>query len=587
MRESLFTETETMKLSYAIEEAAVLSSSSLTSIAQLKTGASEFCRILVETTELGLNALIAAAFHYCATNGNADLSRQPAYTLPQLEALESFGSSQAVGIARDSARLQKLERVASSAMTSDAATAEVGTTRRLSRDGAENLRKLLLSETGDWRGLAIRCSAALYRLRKADGLPRETVVRYGREALFIYAPLASRLGMHRLKNELEGAAFEALYRRQYERVTSISDGLSTSTMESMLKVLQKVQKEMTNVLSNDSEFSYLVKNFEVSARVKEPYSLWKKMLRNSNEHFLQVPDALALRIVLDAKKLSPDEPATVTRARERALCYYAQKLCTQNWKPLEGNPRFKDYIDAPKANGYQSLHYTAQAQVEEGEDDWTMEIQIRSGHMHQVAEFGLASHWDYKESQQKDSSATTPAPAAVQNSSADVDTVDSYLRKVKEWHWQQRFGTTSREEAKKSLADSPTSDGIPSLADTIESKMRVDRIRARTQRLVPYIEALAAEKTLAREHVFVFVKDKSGDSKVLALKSDACVLDALREGEKNYGYPLRSLDEQLVLNGSPTAVTHKLRNGDVLTVPLLNEPQRRQRASSSAASLMP
>ena len=160
----------------------------------------------------------------------------------------------------------------------------------------------------------------------------------------------------------------------------------------MEKILEQVQAEMTEILSNDVEFSEAVQDYTVTARVKEAYSTWKKMLRNKADHILQVPDAIAFRIVLNAKKHYEDEPDEMIRARERALCYYAQELCLQRWAPSLENARFKDYIASPKANGYQSLHYTAttnwQGQV------WSMEIQVRSGEMHNVAEFGLASHWD-------------------------------------------------------------------------------------------------------------------------------------------------------------------------------------------------
>merc|ERR1712151_639594 len=152
-------------------------------------------------------------------------------------------------------------------------------------------------------------------------------------------------------------------------------------------------------------------------------------LKNGYKHVLQVPDAVALRIVLDAKKLSDDEPESVTQARERALCYYAQKLCIERWKPMEGNPRFRNYIDRPKPNGYQSLHYTASTNW--GGDDWSLEIQVRSSEMHKVAEFGLASHWDYKAQKKVQKSLNDSVQKA---SMLDLST-DSSLRKLQEWRW--------------------------------------------------------------------------------------------------------------------------------------------------------
>ena len=94
--------------------------------------------------------------------------------------------------------------------------------------------------------------------------------------------------------------------------------------ENMKDILAHVRKLITELLNNDAVFSASVTNFAVTSRVKESYSTWKKMLRNGFDHITEVPDALALRIILDAKKESPNEPDAITRARERALCYYAQ-----------------------------------------------------------------------------------------------------------------------------------------------------------------------------------------------------------------------------------------------------------------------
>jgi ppGpp synthetase/RelA/SpoT-type nucleotidyltranferase len=545
MRQSnLFSDLETRKLIYAVEVAAGEDD-------QLVAGASEFLLILVQM-ELGYSALVASAFHYCASvrarrrgEFSSGSSEEPPLVDVPVSDMLLFGEH-AVEIAKDGARLKQLELVAAKV------TPNTGIRSPNARD-AENLRKLLLSSTTDWRGLAIRCAASLYRLRGLEELNRRgqppltrETIRESREALMIYAPLASRLGMRWLKNELENSAFKLLYRRQYRRVQSYE------LFESMEEVLTKVKTDMTDLLSNDSEFSSMVKDFSVTARVKEPYSMWNKMLRHTYNHVLQVPDALALRVVLNAKKLSPDEPSQVTRARERALCYYAQKLCMARWKPSV-NPRLKDYIEHPKPNGYQSLHYTAQ-----NEEDWTLEIQVRSGQMHQIAEFGLASHWDYK-AQQTTRARQQPGPEA---DSADSRSTDAYVRKVQEWHWQQR--------TQPKLSSSSPDDHVPSsLGDIWQSKQRQDRIRDRTQRLEPYLNALTeAQSDLARDYVFVFLRSDEHPGRVLALPSGACVLDALREGEKAVGCPLVFNPKELIVNGASTSVTRQLNNGDVLSLPL-------------------
>jgi (p)ppGpp synthase/HD superfamily hydrolase len=336
--------------------------------------------------------------------------------------------------------------------------------------------------------------------------------------------------------------------------------------QSMTQVLQTVSTDMTTMLNRDTEFMSLVDNFSVTARVKEPYSMWKKMLRDGYHHILQVPDALALRIVLNAKKLSPEEPSAVTRARERALCYYAQKRFIGQWQPVPSNPRFKDYIESPKANGYQSLHYTAK--TESGGQEWTMEIQVRSGEMNQVAEYGLASHWDYKsfakpkESTESDSQSYDAKIDILKDQSSDA-----YLRAVQEWHWQQH-GQQQAEKAKQ-LDSSPASFEPVVLSDIWQSRVRADRIRARTLRLAPYIEALTmTQSDLARESVIVFVTQSHhstpSEGKVLALPAGACVLDAIRLTNMDSHWSEKDLD----LNGATTSLTRQLRNGDVLTIPV-------------------
>ncbi|OEU21949.1 Nucleotidyltransferase, partial [Fragilariopsis cylindrus CCMP1102] len=276
----------------------------------------------------------------------------------------------------------------------------------------KSLRDLYTTEAKDWRALAIRGAACLYRLRgilqeqqqhegdvtNNDLLLTKESNRVCREAFHICAPLASRMGMHRLKNELEHAAFQILYRRQhrtYESLLKQSSSPEPNIEESMEEILAHVKDTMTEFLNNDAVFMASVTNFEVTARVKESYSTWKKMIRNGFDHITQVPDAMALRIVLDAKKEHPDESDDVTRARERALCYYVQQLCQTVWAPHHEDPRFKDYIAHPKENGYQSLHYTAGTKWRNNEE-WKMEMQVRTGAMHKLAEFGVASHWNYK-----------------------------------------------------------------------------------------------------------------------------------------------------------------------------------------------
>lgn len=639
---SFFTETEAMKLTYAIQEAARNNNHKM-------AGAADFCLIMVETMEMGLNALVAAAFHYCecidarersirtshldrTDGGDVDSLSHWEFRLPPLD-MESFGDH-AAKIERDAARLKRLEVVASMVVYNKNKKAGL----RMAKKAADNLRNLYTTEAKDWRALAIRGAACLYRLRgilneqsvqQKDGLApvlTQEANRVCREAFRIYAPLASRMGMHRLKNELEHAAFQILYRRQYDTYESLlcqtrssqsarkasrrrrheseSDVSSDEPNigESMEEILAHVKGTMTEFLKNDAVFAASVTNFRVTARVKESYSTWKKMLRDGFDHISQVPDVLALRIVLDAKKESPDESDAVTRARERALCYYAQQLCQTVWAPYEGDPRFKDYIANPKENGYQSLHYTAGTKW--NNEDWKMEIQVRTGEMHKVAEFGVASHWNYKamakptrrssnnhngnafshnsRSETATSTETASASKVAHNHQSDPfgkvtiannnERSDAYLRSLQEWHWEKQHGSSPVRQTPLVLWDNEA-----------ETRERAERIRARTQRLAPYLEALAHEKDdLQRKNVFVFLAPQQEqehstvstngyslptEGTVVALPAGASILDALRKCD----LPILPGDNfyanHVVRNGTPASLTSRLQNGDVLSIP--------------------
>lgn len=533
-------------------------------------GTAEFCLILVETMEMGVSSLVAAAAHF----NDCVIARErsvygPLSTHNSLSFwehhemfhdtinLEPYGI-ETVSIARDVAQLKRAETIASSFMQHGRIA--------IDRSDASNLRKFLLTETGDWRALAIRSAACLFRLRgliQARGNSKAPLtseeVSVSREALSVYAKIASQLGMYRLKNELEGAAFRLLYRRQYEMVTSLTDhtyqqsGISTG--DEMRNVLDEVTEQVNAALREDQTFNDHVENFQVTARVKEPFSLWKKMLRLGVNEVLKVPDALALRVIVNAKKHDIHENDAVTRSRDRAVCYYAQKICTESWNPLAENPRFKDYIKHPKVNGYQSLHYTAQ--TFSNNQVWPFEVQVRSGQMHRVAEFGFAAHWEYKEKSGEKSK---------KGYKLDHST-DAYLKAVQEWHWSHRAPSGEKSER---ISNRRTKK-IPAT-----NSQRTRASAGKDQRFAPYIEALAAaQSSLARENVFVFLSSSPRRGKLLALPAGACVLDALRVAEQSLGlrYTLRgSSFESVVRNGRASHITQQLRNGDVVAVPVGSVP---------------
>jgi ppGpp synthetase/RelA/SpoT-type nucleotidyltranferase len=416
--------------------------------------------------------------------------------------------------------------------------------------------------------------------------------------------------------------FRLQYRRQYDRVMDLgreprviyddntngnpNNPHALTVGEGMARVLRRVAENVKGVLDADPTFTEAADDVVVCARVKEPYSLWRKILKTGATRLLDVPDALALRVVLNAKKESPDEPDDVTAARERALCYYVQSLCTTHWEPdlnKEGG-RFKDYIDSPKPNGYQSLHYTASTWW--GGVDWPLEIQVRTGEMHKIAEYGLAAHFDYKENAKRGGYAGESDPPvyrtyAGSRASAGLHGGDypasasqptrlndeTYLQAVQEWHWNQIDGTAyssspSYQQRRFEEVQGELNSKIGTGYSPDHNEDRAQRVRARAERIAPYIESFtAAQSDLARNHVFVFLASSeqnpdngAGPSgTIVSLPSGSCILDALREGAKHFpGVDSNCFQGKahfgVQRNGmAASSVTEMLKNGDVITLP--------------------
>ena len=246
---------------------------------------------------------------------------------------------------------------------------------------AQGIRSLLLAVTEDFRALAIRCVACLFRLEgilqyssshnggngSDEYLSRTPeVIRTAKEGISVYAPLAQRMGLPKLKARIEDAAFRILYRRQYKAVAS----LYFETGHMMKTVSNYLLSDITKTLHQDKSFMSQIEDLQITSRVKEPYSFWKKLLKNRTKliaannkgdlvassadgsgsmgtlSVTNVQDVVAFRVVLRAKRFSDDEDDETTRARERILCYYVQSLLQLKW----GGTRLKDYIQHPKRN---------------------------------------------------------------------------------------------------------------------------------------------------------------------------------------------------------------------------------------------
>lgn len=226
-----------------------------------------------------------------------------------------------------------------------------------------NLRKMFLAMAEDWRVVVIRLADRLHNLRTLDPLPPDRQKATARETLDIYAPLAHRLGIWRLKWELEDLSFKYLYPDDY-RSLSRSIAARRTEREAAVAVVIERMKERLSQEGIEAE---------VTGRAKNLYSIYRKM-KTEGKELSEIYDLIAVRVIVN----------TVND------CYEVLGLCHTLWKPVPG--RFKDYIAMPKPNGYQSLHTTVV-----GPRGEPFEVQIRTKEMDQTAEYGSAAHWRYKE----------------------------------------------------------------------------------------------------------------------------------------------------------------------------------------------
>ncbi len=229
---------------------------------------------------------------------------------------------------------------------------------------AENFRKMILAMSQDIRVIMIKLADRLHNMRTLQALPVAKQRRIARETLEIYAPIAHRLGMHRLFIELEDLCFQALYPFRSRVIRDMLSHLSGSRREFLRTTSEKILEKLQSARLGE---------VQVVSREKHIYSIYKKM-RSKHLSFSEITDVFALRIVVENVD----------------ACYRALGLVHNLFKPVP--ERFKDYIAIPKANGYQSLHTTLF-----GPYGFPIEIQIRTTEMHRLAENGIASHWLYKE----------------------------------------------------------------------------------------------------------------------------------------------------------------------------------------------
>ena len=230
---------------------------------------------------------------------------------------------------------------------------------------AENFRKLLMAMSKDLRVLLVKLADRLHNMRTIKHLPLEKQLRKARETMDIFAPLAGRMGMQWMRDELEDIAFRVL---NPEARSSIIRRFVTLRNESG-DVIPKITEDIRHALAQAGVQA------EVFGREKKPYSVWRKM-EEKKEGFSRLSDIFGFRIL----------------TRDVSDCYKALGAVHQRWAAVPG--RFKDYISQPKSNGYRSIHTTVS-----GRDGKRVEVQIRTREMHAVAETGVAAHWSYRDGQ--------------------------------------------------------------------------------------------------------------------------------------------------------------------------------------------
>src|SRR5678815_2513330 len=229
---------------------------------------------------------------------------------------------------------------------------------------AENFRKMLLAMVDDIRVILVKLADRLHNMRTLQYLPEERRLKIAQETLDIYAPIANRLGMSKVKNELEELSFRYLEPQAYEALRARVDAKRRAT-EGLIETLRGT---ITRKLSDAS-----VPVQQIDGRIKRLWSIHQK-LRKQRIELEQVYDFIALRIITSSVK----------------DCYGALGIIHQTWSPVPG--RIKDFIAMPRPNGYQSLHTSVIS-----EHGMPFEVQIRSMEMHRMAEEGIAAHWKYKE----------------------------------------------------------------------------------------------------------------------------------------------------------------------------------------------
>jgi guanosine-3',5'-bis(diphosphate) 3'-pyrophosphohydrolase len=233
---------------------------------------------------------------------------------------------------------------------------------------AENFRKMLMTLSDDLRVILIKIADRLHNMRTLDSMPEHKKMKVAGETIFLYAPLAHRLGLYAIKSELEDLSFKF-------RQPQIYDEISVKLRHSEKKNVALINKFSVPIIEKLTEAGF---EFDISGRPKSIFSIWKKM-QSKNVPFEEIYDVLAVRIVFKP----------VPGIAEKTQCWNIYSIITDSYLPKPD--RLRDWVSRPKPNGYEALHLTVM-----GPEGRWIEVQIRSERMDEIAERGYAAHWKYK-----------------------------------------------------------------------------------------------------------------------------------------------------------------------------------------------
>ena len=295
-------------------------------------------RICVDEIGLGTTSIVAALLH--------DVVEDTDWTTNDIE--RDFG--------------KKIARII------DGLTKISGVFEHGSSQQAENFRKMLLTLSEDVRVILVKLADRLHNMRTLGSMPVNKQYKIASETIFLYAPLAHRLGLYAIKSEMEDLYLRYTENETYTKIIKKIASTKEVRNRFIKSFIRPLQKEL-----NEHNLNYIIKG-----RPKSVYSIWNKM-KKQNIPFDQVYDLFAIRIIIDT-----------TPENEKAACWLVYSIVTDFYKP---NPdRLRDWISTPKANGYESLHTTVMAR----NGQW-VEVQIRTKRMDEIAEKGYAAHWKYKD----------------------------------------------------------------------------------------------------------------------------------------------------------------------------------------------